>query len=389
MRDVAIIGVGMTQFGELWDRSLRSLGIEAGAAAVNDANIEGDDIDALYVGTMSSGRFVRQEHMGPIIAEYSGLLGNHIPATRVESACASGGLALRQALLSITSGAHDIVVVGGAEKMTDVSGTLATDTLAMAADQEWESFFGMTFPGLYAMMARRHMHEHGTTKEQLAHVAVKNHANGALNPKAHFGREITMESALRSSIVAEPLGLLDCSPVSDGGAAVVLCAMERAKDYTDKPVKIIGSGQASDTIALHNRRDICTTDATIWAAKRAFKMAGKTTKDIDFVEVHDCFTINEIIATEDLGFFKKGEGGKAVEEGRTKRDGEIPVNVSGGLKSKGHPVGATGIAQAVEATMQLRGDAGRRQLKDPRIGMTHNVGGSGASCAVHIFEGGW
>ncbi|MDG6221379.1 MAG: thiolase domain-containing protein, partial [Candidatus Thermoplasmatota archaeon] len=290
MRDVAVIGVGMTRFGELWDRSLRSLGIEAGAAAVNDANIEGKDIDALYVGTMSSGRFVRQEHMGPLIAEYSGLLGNHIPATRVESACASGGLALRQAFLAISSGIQDVVVVGGAEKMTDVSGTRATDTLAMAADQEWEAFYGATFPGLYAMMARRHMHEYGTTKEQMAHVAVKNHANGALNPKAHFQKEMSMETVLKASMVAEPLGLMDCSPVSDGGAAVILCAMERAKDYTDKPVKIIASGQASDTIALHSRNDITTTEATVWAAKRAYKMAGLSPKDIDFVEVHDCFT---------------------------------------------------------------------------------------------------
>ncbi len=389
MREVAIIGAGMTRFGELWDRSLRSMGIEAGAAAVNDANIDGADIDAIYVGTMSSGRFVGQEHMGPIIAEYSGFTDRHIPATRVESACASGGLALRQALLSIASGAHDVVVVGGAEKMTDVSSTTATATLAMAADQEWEATFGVTFPALYAMMARRHMHEYGTTREQMAMVAVKNHENGALNPKAHFQTQITMDTVLNGSMVAEPLGLFDCSPVSDGSAAVVLCSMDKAKDYVDKPVKITGNGQASDTIALHNRKDICTTNATIYAGKAAYKMANKTPQDIDFVEVHDCFTINEIIATEDLGFFKKGEGGKAVEEGRTKREGEIPVNISGGLKSKGHPVGATGIAQAVEATLQLRGDAGKRQLKDPRVGMTHNVGGSGASCAVHIYEGGW
>ena len=389
MRDVAIIGVGMTKFGELWDRSLRSLGIEAGAAAVNDANIEGNDIDAIYVGTMSSGRFVRQEHMGPIISEYSGFIDRHIPATRVESACASGGLALRQAFLSVASGANDIVVVGGAEKMTDVSAAEAIDTQAMAADQEWEAFFGMTFPGLFAMMAKKHMHEYGTTKEQLGMVAVKNHENGALNPKAQFQRAIKLEMALRAGMVADPLGVFDCSPVSDGAAAVVLCSLDRAKEFTEKPVVITGSGQASDTIALHNRKDITTMEATIHARKMACKMAKVTPRDIDFVEVHDCFTISEIIATEDLGFFAKGEGGKAVEDGRTGSRGEIPVNDSGGLKSKGHPVGATGIAQAVEAVLQLRGEAGERQLNDPKVGMTHNVGGTGASCAVHIFKGGW
>ncbi|MCD6461653.1 MAG: thiolase domain-containing protein [Thermoplasmata archaeon] len=389
MREVAVIGVGMTKFGELWDRSLRSLGIEAGAAAVNDAGIEGKDIDALYVGTMSPGRFVRQEHMAPIISEYSGLVDRHIPATRIESACASGGIALREGFMAVASGLHDIVVVGGAEKMTDVPGSVATDTLGMAADQEWEAAFGITFPGLYAMMARRHMHEYGTTKEQMAMVAVKNHKNATLNPKAHFPREITMEQALNSTMVADPLGLFDCSPVSDGAAAVVLAPLERAREFTDRPVVIAGSGQASDTIALHSRRDITTTDATVAAARMAYEMAGIEPKDVDFAEVHDCFTINEIIATEDLGFFKKGEGGKAVEEGRTQRDGEIPVNVSGGLKAKGHPVGATGIAQTVEAVLQLRGDAGKRQLKDVEIGLTHNIGGSGASCAVHIFKRGW
>ncbi len=389
MRRVAIIGVGITKFGELWDRSLRSLGIEAGIKAVNDAGIEGKDIDALYIGSMSPGRFVRQEHMAPIVAEYSGLVGRHIPATRVENACASGGTALRQGFLAVASGLHDIVVVGGAEKMTDVPGSLATDTLAMAADQEWEAFYGMTFPGLYALMARRHMYEYGTTKEQLAMVAVKNHENGALNPTAHFQKPITLETALNAQMIADPLGLFDCSPVSDGAAAVVLAPMEIAKKYTDTPVEIIGSGQASDTIALHSREDITTTAATVEAARQAYKMAGIGPEDVDFAEVHDCFTINEIIATEDLGFFKKGEGGKAVEEGITRRDGSLPINVSGGLKAKGHPVGATGIAQAVEIVLQLRGEAGKRQLPDPEIGLTHNVGGSGATAVVHIFKPGW
>ena len=386
MREVAVIGIGITKFGELWDRSFRQLIAEAGSKAIFDAGIEGKDIDALYIGSMSSGRFVGQEHVGALVADAAGFSHLHIPATRVEGACASGGLAVRQGYLSIASGIHDIVVVGGIEKMNDVGGTSATETLATAADQEWEAFFGATFPGLYAMIATRHMHDYGTTKEQLAQVAVKNHANGAKNPYAQYRFEITVEQAMSAAPVAHPLGLLDCSPVSDGAAAIVLCAMDKAKQYTDKPVKIIGSGQASDTLPLHGRRDITTLDATVYAAKMAYKQANLTPKDIDVAEVHDCFTIAEICAIEDLGFVEKGKGGRAIEDKITTLDGEIPVNTSGGLKAKGHPVGATGVAQVVEIVEQLRGEADKRQVKDARIGLTHNVGGSGATCVVHILE---
>lgn len=386
MRDVAVIGVGLTKFGEMWEQSFRELIAEAGAKAILDAKIEGKEIDALYVGSMSSGRFVDQEHIGGLVADVSGFSQLHIPATRVEGACASGGLAVREGYLSIASGINDIVVVGGIEKMNDVGGTAATETLATASDQEWEAFFGATFPGIYAMIATRHMHDFGTTKEQLAQVAVKNHANGALNPFAQFQKPISLESALKATMVAYPLGLMDCSPVSDGAASIVLCAAEKAKKYTDKPIKIIGSGQASDALALHGRRDICTLDATVFAAKVAFKQANITPKNIDFAEVHDCFTIAEICAIEDLGFVKKGEGGKAIDNNITTLDGSLPVNTSGGLKAKGHPVGATGVAQIVELTMQLRGEAGKRQLKDAKIGLAHNVGGSGATCVVHIME---
>ncbi|PIV70150.1 MAG: acetyl-CoA acetyltransferase, partial [Euryarchaeota archaeon CG01_land_8_20_14_3_00_38_12] len=274
----------------------------------------------------------------------------------------------------------------GVEKMTDVSGALATDALASAGDREWESFLGVTLPGLYAMMARRHMHEYRTTKEQLGAVAVKNHRNGALNPKAQYQKEITLEQVLNATMVAEPLGLFDCSPISDGAAALILCPLERAKEFTDDPVKIVASAQASDTLSLHSRRDICTMDATVAAARTAYRQANKKPKDIDLVEVHDCFTITEIVAIEDLGFVKKGEGGKASENGLTALNAEISVNPSGGLKAKGHPVGATGVAQAVEAVTQLRGKAGKRQVKNARVGMTHNVGGSGATAVIHIFE---
>ncbi len=386
MRDVAIIGIGVTKFGELWDKSFRQLIAEAGASAILDAGISGKEIDAMYVGSMSSGRFVGQEHVGALVADVSGFSHMHIPSTRVEGACASGGLAVRQGYLSIASGINDIVIVGGIEKMNDVGGVSATETLATASDQEWEAFFGATFPGLYAMIAKRHMYEYGTTKKQLAQVAVKNHANGALNPNAQYKKPITLEYAMNATIVADPLGLMDCSPVSDGAASIVLCAADIAKKYTEKPIKIIGSGQGSDTLALHARRDICTLDATVHAGKMAYKQAKITPKHINLAEVHDCFTIAEICAIEDLGFVKKGEGGKAVENKITTLDGSLPVNTSGGLKSKGHPVGATGVAQIVEITQQLRGEAGKRQVKDARIGLTHNVGGSGATCVVHILE---
>ena len=386
MREVAVTGIGLTKFGELWERSFRDLVAEAGAKAIIDSGVSGKDIDAMYVGSMSSGRFVGQEHVGALVADASGFSHIHIPSTRVEGTCASGGLAIRQGYLSVASGANDVVIIGGIEKMNDVGGGFATDTLATAADQEWEAFFGATFPGLYAMIATRHMHQYKTTKKHLAQVAVKNHYNGARNPHAQYRREITLEQAMNATTVAEPLGLMDCSPVSDGAAAVVLCSLDKAKKFAEKPVKIIGSGQASDTLALHARRDITTLDATVFAGKRAYKQANKKPKDIDFAEVHDCFTIAEICAIEDLGFVKKGEGGFAVEKKITTLDGEIPVNTSGGLKAKGHPVGATGVAQIVEATMQLRGEAEKRQVKDARVGLTHNVGGSGATCVVHILE---
>lgn len=386
MRDVAVIGVGLTKFGELWDKSFRNLITEAGSKAIFDSGIEGIEIDAMYVGSMSSGRFIGQEHIGALVADASGFSNLNIPSTRVEGACASGGLAVREGFLSIASGINDVVVVGGIEKMNDVGGFAATETLATASDQEWEAFFGATFPGIYAMIATRHMHDYGTTKEQLAQVAVKNHSNGSLNPFAQYQRKIKIEQVLNASPVAYPLGLFDCSPVTDGAASIVLCSLDKAKKFTDKPVKIIASGQASDSLALHGRRDICTLDSTVIAAKKAYKQAGLTHKDIDLAEVHDCFTIAEICAIEDLGFIKKGEGGKAINNNITTLEGYLPINTSGGLKAKGHPVGATGVAQIVEIVLQLRGDADKRQVKDARIGLAHNVGGSGATCTVHIME---
>jgi acetyl-CoA C-acetyltransferase len=386
MRDVVVIGIGITKFGELWDKSFRNLIAEAGSKAIIDAGISGSEIEALYVGSMSAGRFVGQEHVGALVADASGFAHMHIPSIRVESADASGGLAFRQGYFSVASGMNDIVVVGGVEKMTDVVGGEATDTLATGLDQEWEAFFGNTLAGAYAMIATKHMHDYGTTKKQLAQVAEKNHANGALNPFAQFRRAMPLDSILKSPIDAYPLGMLDCAPVSDGAAAVILCAREKAKKYTDNPVKIIGTGQASDTLALHARNDICTLESTVHAANKAYEQANIKPSEVDVAEVHDCFTIAEIVAIEDLGFVKKGEGGKAIDEKITTLDGKTPVNPSGGLKAKGHPVGATGIAQIAEIVMQLRGEADKRQVKNAKVGLTHNVGGTGASCIVNILE---
>jgi len=385
MRDVAIIGVGCTEFGELWDKSFRELFVEAGVSAIEDANVQGGKIDALYVGNMSGGRFIDQEHLGALIADYSGLASLHIPSTRVEAACASGGLALRQGIIAVASGYHDIVIAGGAEKMTDVGVETTTDALAAASDREWEGIMGATFPGLYAMIARLHMHKYGTTQEQLAAVAVKNHHNGTMNPKAQFQNEITIDTVINSVMVADPLHVFDCSPISDGASAVVIAPADIAKKYTDTPIYVKASAQASGTISLHDRPDITTIDATIAAANWAYKMAKLAPKDINFAEVHDCFTIAEICAIEDLGFVKKGDGGKAAESGLTAIGGKIPVNPSGGLKACGHPVGATGVKQAVEMVLQLRGEAGKRQIDGANIGLTHNVGGSGGTAVVHIF----
>jgi len=384
MRDVAVIGVGMQKWGELWEKSLRHIFVESALLAIEDAGV--DRIDAMYVGCMTSGLFVGQEHIGSLLADY--LAVTPIPATRVETACASGGAAFRMGFIDVASGMSEVVLVGGVEKMTDVGGGEATYALGTAADQEYEGFNGVTFPGLYAMVAHRHMHEFGTTPEQMAQVAVKNHENGSKNPLAQFPMKVTVDQVLNSVMVADPLHILDCSPITDGAAAAILCSMEMAQRIHKKPlVKVIGSGQATDTIALHDRDDLTYLQSTAKAAEMAFQMAIKKPEDIDLAEVHDCFTIAEICITEALGFVEKGRGGPFVENGATSLGGKIPVNPSGGLKSKGHPVGATGVAQVIEIVHQLRGEAGERQVQNAKIGLTQNMGGSGGSAVVHILEG--
>lgn len=382
MREVAVIGVGMTKWGELWKKSLRDVYVESALLALQDAGV--DRIDSMYVGSMSSGLFVGQEHIASLLADYLGQAP--VPAARVESACASGGLAFRQGFIEVASGMSDVVLVSGVEKMTDVGGDEATYALGTAADQEYEGYHGLTFPGLYALIANAHMEKYGTTREQLAMVSVKNHHNGSKNPLAQFPFEITVEAVLDSVMVADPLRILDCSPITDGAAAAIICPADMAKKMGKPVIKVLGSGHATDTIQLCQRKDITWLEATYLAGKRTYDMAGKKPEDLDVVEVHDCFTIAEICVIEALGLVEKGKGGEAVEAGMTALDGKIPVNASGGLKSKGHPVGATGIAQVIEIVKQLRGEAGDRQVKDVKVGMTQNMGGSGGSTVCHIFE---
>jgi acetyl-CoA C-acetyltransferase len=341
------------------------------------------DIKAMFIGHMGEA-YEHQGHTGSAIADWAGLTG--IPSTRCEAACASSGAALRSGIYAVLSGLADVVVVGGVEKMTHRTTSEVTEYLAMASDYPFEQWHGITFPGLFALMATAHMHAHGTTEEQMALVAVKNHYHGSLNPKAHLQKEITLQTVMTSRYVAWPLKLYDCSLITDGASCIILTKPELAGKYTDMPVHIVGSGQASDTIGLYERKSLTSLNATKLAAKTAYDMAQLKPQDMQLAEVHDCFTSAELMAYEDLGFCKPGEGGKLIESGQTRLGGRIPVNTSGGLKAKGHPVGATGTAQAYEIYLQLTGQAGKRQVKDAKIGLTHNVGGSGATAVVHIYR---
>jgi acetyl-CoA C-acetyltransferase len=405
-RGVTIVGAGMTKFHHKIhiDKTGRDLFVEAALEALDsvDKGLELKDVEALFLGNFSSDSFEHQGHVAALMADWLGLTPR--AATRVEGACASAGLALNMGVMAIASGLYDVVMVGGVEKMRTLSTEEVTDVLAMASDEVYEASVGFTFPGLYAAMATAHFHTYGSSWEQLCAVSIKNHHNGSLNPKAHFQEEVidiarrlgarkgigfrdAMEF-LRSPlnpVIAYPLRLFDCCPISDGAAAVIMAAEEVARRFTDTPIYVRGMGQASDTMALHDREDLTTIRATRLAARQAYEMAGLGPEDIDVADVHDCFTIAEVVATEDLGFFPKGEGGKAAEEGRTSLRGDKPINPDGGLKAKGHPVGATGVAMAYEMFKQLRGEADRRQVRDAEIGLIHNVGASGATVAIQIY----
>lgn len=411
-RGVALIGAGMSKFGAFKGKSSRDLFIEAFVEMLGtvDKGIDPRTVEAFYAGNFSSDLFEGQAHLAPILASWAGL--NPIPATRVEDACASAGVALRQGIIAVASGLYDIVLVAGVEKMTNLATEKVTDTLATAADVQYEVSAGFTFPGFYASMATAYMDAYGATPETFMKVGIKNHENGSKNEKAQFGAKIsTLMEARKASaakkglpipewademafmhddranpIVAWPMRLYDCSPVSDGAAVVLLVSEDLARKYSNHPVYVTGSGQASDG-ALHDRDSLTSIRSARLAGEEAYKMAGITPAEVDFAEVHDCFTIAEIIASEDLGFFKPGEGGKMAESGETSRAGCKPLNLSGGLKSKGHPVGASGVGQVVEVWKQLRGEAGLRQLPGKlKYGLTHNVGGTGQTTVVHIFE---
>ena len=382
---VSIVSAGMSKFGKLDGLLAREIFAEAAKEAFSRCPKldPKSDIKAVFIGHMGEA-YEHQGHMGAAVADWAGLSG--VPVTRTESACASSGAALRAGIYATMSGLADVVLVGGVEKMTHRTTAEVTEFLAMASDYPFEQWHGITFPGLFAMMATAHMHEYGTTEEQMAMVAVKNHHYGSLNPKAHLQKEITLEAAMASRYVAWPIKVYDCSLITDGASCIILTKPELASKYTDMPVHVVGSGQASDTIGLYERQSLTSLNATKLAAKAAYEMANAKPQDIELAEVHDCFTFAELMAYEDLGFCPVGEGGKLVESGETRLDGHIPVNISGGLKAKGHPVGATGTAQAYEIYLQLTDQAEKRQLKDARIALTHNIGGSGATAAVHVYR---
>jgi acetyl-CoA C-acetyltransferase len=379
---VPILGVYQTKFGELWEKSLANLIFEAGSGALVDAGLSISQIDAIFIGNMLSGVCLGQEHIGSLTAS---VFNTRAPVLKVEAACASGGMAVRQAVLSILSSEIETALVIGVEKMTD----LPTDIVAanlMSAASPYEKEAGFTFPGLYAILANSYLSSFGATERDLANVAVKNHKHASLNGNSHLPFEISVEQVLLSTKVAHPLKLLDCSPISDGGAAVVLASKSFIKKTSKKNgVAIIGSGQASDTLGLSERQSLLGLSATKEAGKKAFFSAGVEPADISLAEVHDCFTIAEILALEDLGFYEKGEGFVVLRNGEVQLGGRRPINTSGGLKACGHPVGATGVKQIVEATLQLRNGAGGRQVKDAKACLTHNVGGTGGTCVVHIL----
>jgi acetyl-CoA C-acetyltransferase len=383
MRPVAVIGAGKTAFGAFPDRDLRSLAVEAGEKCLHNAHVVPSQIESFYLGNFAGPAFVGQNHLAPYVSTALGILG--VPATRIEAACASGGSAFFHAWAEVAAGIYDLVMVVGVEKMTSQPTPRVSEILAEAGDCAGEMRAGSTFASLFAMIARRHMHDFGTKREHLAAVAVKNHANAALNPEAHMRKIITLEQALKGKPIADPLTLYDCSLVSDGAAAVILAPLERAAEFTDKPVRILGVAQASDYLALDQKADITTFPAVRRAGDKACQMAGVTAREIQFAELHDCFTIAEIIAMEDLGFVPRGCGGPYVFEGHTALTGERPINTSGGLKAKGHPVGATGVAQICDLVLQIRGEAGERQIPRHSLGLAENLGGSGATCVVSIL----
>jgi len=383
MRKAVIIGVGAVPVGEHWRTSLRDMAVEALLNAMEDAGV--DRVDSLYVGNMASGSFIEQENLGALIADFAGL-GN-IPAVKIEAACASGGAAVQEGVKAVMSGLEDVVAVIGVEKMTDAWATDATRYLGYAADGEYELFHGASFVALNALVMRYYMKEYGYTEEDLAHFSVNAHANGAKNPYAMFKRPIKLETVLKSPYIADPIKLFDASPVCDGAAAVIITTEEKAREFVDKAkmVEVAGIGRAIDTINLANREDLLTLKAAKVAAERAYKMAGITVKDIDLFEIHDAFTIMAALSLEAIGAAEKGKGAQLAVEGQIAIDGDYPIQTLGGLKSRGHPVGATGVYQTIEAVWQLREEA-PNQVPDPEVALTQNIGGTGSNITINILR---
>src|SRR5437763_143871 len=381
MRRVAVIGVGVTKFGK-HERTSSELFAEAAVDALADAELPPGAIQALYYGNVVGGETEHQLHTGPQAASILGI--PTVPTTRFETACASSHAAFRHAVMEIASGVSDIVLVGGGERVLNVPTADSTEYFAYASDASWEQPLGLTFPGVFALVARAHMAKHGTTEAQMAAVAVKNHRHGALNPKAQFQKEITLDMVLKSPMVADPLKLYDCCPFSDGGAALVLVSEEVARK-SRRPIWVLASAAASDSMLIGDKRDLSRVPATERAAATAYRQAGIGPQDGDVPALLDCLPIADTVATEGLGLFEPGVGGLAAEKGWTSLGGKIPVNPSGGLKAKGHPIGATGAAQICEVVTQLRGEAGPRQVEGARRGLTHTLGGNTATVLVSLF----
>lgn len=383
MENVCVLGAGSTKYGKLED-SISDITIQASAEAIQSAGIDPKEIGAGYISNVF-GIADKQVHLGPVVMSNLGIPEK--PSLSIESACGSGSVSFREAFANVAAGFYDAVLVTGVEKVTHTGTEWTTTYFSYCSDFFYEGQAGASFPGLFASMARAYLTEFkDTTEEDFANVAVKNHENGILNPKAHLRKKITVDDVLKSAVVASPLKLYDCCPFSDGASSVILCNEKFAKEHSKDYIRVIGSGRGGSPAALQGREHLTTIPSTKLAAKAAYKMAGITAKDVDFAEVHDCFTIAEVVDTEDLGFFEKGQGAKAATDGRTKLNSEVSINPSGGLKSKGHPIGATGVGQVVETFDQLTGNAGDRTVKDAQIGLTHNFGATGASCAVHIFQ---
>jgi acetyl-CoA C-acetyltransferase len=385
MRDAYVIGAGQTDFGTFPDESYRSLFATAFDHAVDSVEkaFDPDAIDEAVVGTLGVGG--RQLGLsGPAVTEHVGLHG--VPCARLENACAASGYAVRQAVQAVRSGMADVVLAGGVEVMSDTSSDVTKYWLGVSGETEWERLTGTTFAGVYAQMASAYFERYDATPEALARVAVKNHANAAENPHAHLGFECSLADALDAPTVADPLNLYHCCPTSDGAAAVLVASEDVVDRYGDTRVRVSGVGAASERVGLFQREDYTRIDSSARAAELAYDRAGVDPADLDFAEVHDCFAIAELLAYEDLGFCERGGAPGLLEAGATDRDGDLPVNPSGGLKAKGHPIGATGAGQVAEAFTQLTGQAGARQLPDAGLGLTHNVGGSGGAAVVHVLE---